>query len=203
MIISSNFPHTTSLPLFIFPELLWSLLAHGASTCPAIEALLSFIEVQVLTSAMCPGLAERTSPSSATLISSATSATASATGTAFSVSTSAAASASTTTKSLGYKRGDKKSVLAAAGAIRACGAAFWGDPPQVKGVGSLRIFWNQLLLLLARISSSIRCPRDFHDTGISEEDDAEYRHSSTRSEQVKLGGVTVDTEAMKQGLGQH
>ena len=158
--------------------------------------------MQVLTSALCPGLAERTSPSSATLISSATSATASATDTAFSVSTSAAASASTTTKSLGYKRGDKKSVLAAAGAIRACGAAFWGDPPQVKGVGSLRIFWNQLLLLLARISSSIRCPRDFHETGISEEDNAEYRHSSTRSEQVKLGGVTVDTEAMKQGLGQ-
>lgn len=186
-------------------ELLWSLLAHGASTCPAIEALLKFIEMHVLASATFPCLAETTSPSSATLTSSTASVTVSATAmeTTFSVSTSVAASASTTTKSLGIKRGDKKSILAAAGAIRACGAAFWGDPPQVKGVGSLRIFWNQLLLLLAHISSSIRCPRDFHDAGISGQDNEERRYSSTQLEQVKSGGVTVDTEAIKQGLGHH
>ena len=76
----------------------------------------------------------------------------------------------------------------------------------MKGVGSLRIFWNQLLLLLARISSSIRCPRDFHDAGIGgqdKKDDEERQRPSTQLEQVKSGRVTVDTEAIKQGLGHH
>lgn len=73
----------------------------------------------------------------------------------------------------------------------------------MKGVGSLRIFWNHLLLLLARISSSIRCPRDFHDAGISGQDNEERQHASTQLEQVKSRGITVDTKAIKQGLGHH
>ena len=187
-------------------ELLWSLLAHGASTCPAIEALLRFIELHVLSTPTASlGLGGTNSPSSATLLSSAASATsASATGTSISVSTSAVASAST--KSSGSRRGDKKSVLAAAGAIRACGAAFWGDPPQVKGVGSLRIFWNQLLLILARISSSIRCPRDFHDVGNVVVGSSDSRHSyssaakSGHLESSKSMGMAVDTQAIERGL---
>ena len=188
-------------------ELLWSLLAHGASTCPAIEALLRFIELHVLSTPTASlGLGGTNSPSSATLLSSAASATsASAPGTSnISLSTSAVASAST--KSSGSRRGDKKSVLAAAGAIRACGAAFWGDPPQVKGVGSLRIFWNQLLLILARISSSIRCPRDFHDVGnvvVGSSDNRDSYSSATKSghlESSKSMGMTVDTKAVERGL---
>ena len=53
-------------------------------------------------------------------------------------------------------------MLAGAGAIRALAAALWGDPPQVRGVPSLRIFWDKLLETLSKISSSINCPREFH-----------------------------------------
>ena len=57
--------------------------------------------------------------------------------------------------------------LALAGAIRACGAAFWGDPPQVKGVKSLRIFWDRFLVILTDVASLVPCPREFHSMDAS------------------------------------
>lgn len=47
----------------------------------------------------------------------------------------------------------------AAGAIRALSAALWGDPPSVKGVPLLRFFWEPVLDILGRVTSTI-----FHST---------------------------------------
>ncbi len=43
----------------------------------------------------------------------------------------------------------------AAGAIRALSAALWGDPPSVKGVPLLRFFWEPVLDILGRVTSTI------------------------------------------------
>ena len=43
----------------------------------------------------------------------------------------------------------------AAGAIRALSAALWGDPPSVKGVPLLRFFWEPVLEILGRVTSTI------------------------------------------------
>ena len=51
------------------------------------------------------------------------------------------------------------SVLAAGGAIRALGAALWGNPPKVKGVPLLRIYWCMLLGQIAKITISTNGPK--------------------------------------------
>lgn len=46
-------------------------------------------------------------------------------------------------------------IFAACGAIRSLGASLWGNPPQINGNQSLRIYWSSYLDLLKEISSSI------------------------------------------------
>ena len=47
------------------------------------------------------------------------------------------------------------SLLACSGAIRAIGAAMWGNPPNVDGVKSLRIFWGSTMRVLGKVSFAI------------------------------------------------
>ena len=50
---------------------------------------------------------------------------------------------------------DLNNTLSASGAIRALGAALWGNPPAVKGIPALRIYWCKFLEMLAKIASSL------------------------------------------------
>lgn len=54
-----------------------------------------------------------------------------------------------------------ESILSACGAVRSLGASIWGNPPEIKGIASLRICWSSLLDLLTDVSSSIfeDCPK--------------------------------------------
>lgn len=53
------------------------------------------------------------------------------------------------------------SILSACGAVRSLGASIWGNPPEIKGIASLRICWSTLVDLLTNVSSSIfeKCPK--------------------------------------------
>jgi len=47
------------------------------------------------------------------------------------------------------------SYLVCSGAVRAIGAALWGNPPEVKGVESLRMFWCTTIEVYGKIALSI------------------------------------------------
>jgi hypothetical protein len=49
----------------------------------------------------------------------------------------------------------EENIYAACGAIRSLGASLWGNPPQISGNQSLRIYWSSFLDLLAAVSSSV------------------------------------------------
>lgn len=45
-------------------------------------------------------------------------------------------------------------ILSSGGAVRALGAALWGNPPHAMGVQSLRVYWSVVLNVLGRVSST-------------------------------------------------
>lgn len=47
------------------------------------------------------------------------------------------------------------SIFACSGAVRALGAALWGNPPEVTGVQSLRIYWGAAIEIFSKVSRSI------------------------------------------------
>jgi hypothetical protein len=52
-------------------------------------------------------------------------------------------------------------ILSACGAVRSLGASIWGNPPEIKGITSLRVCWSTFIDLLTNVSSSIfeHCPK--------------------------------------------
>ena len=77
-------------------------------------------------------------------------------------------------------------ILSTGGAIRALGAALWGNPTQVKGIPSLRIYWARFLEVLSKVSASLHEDNSDDNNSTNSTETGSFKAAQTRNSTTSL-----------------